>query len=268
MLNRKGRVNLTETHKQWGEPMLCTDTALLYIPKASSTSCAKLCFGLRPSQLPFGLYQLSGLPFCKKLLNYWSFQKQVKADFQKRPIILLWTEQCYYTVLIRIDKKGWERMYFHGTWLYDFVLKLLVSLYLFHDTLWSMKLWFRPLHSILIICDRWNSKASEGTSTWNLGGVSLYKYRLYILFFRDIDLGALYIAFSTTVASRLLQATCLWKCLLNSGHLILSSLKKNCYWSLWIVLLFLNLSKVIARLTGKVSCLSIVTQKLFHGLFF
>lgn len=94
--------------------MLCTDTALLYIPKASFTSCAKLCFGLRPFHLPFGLYQLLGLPFCKKLLNNWIFQKQVKANFQQRPTILLWTQQCYYTVLIRADK-GWERVYFHGT---------------------------------------------------------------------------------------------------------------------------------------------------------
>lgn len=69
--------------------MLCTDKALLYIPKASFTFCAKLCFGLRPSQLPFGLSQLLGLPFCTKLLNNGIFQKEMKANFQKRPTILL-----------------------------------------------------------------------------------------------------------------------------------------------------------------------------------
>lgn len=99
------------------------DTTLLYIPKAFFTFCAKLCFGLRPSQLPFGLYQLLGLPICKKWLNNWIFQKKVKADFQKRPTILLWTEQWYYTVLIRADKEGLGKNVF--SWhlaFYDFVL--------------------------------------------------------------------------------------------------------------------------------------------------
>lgn len=124
------KVSLTERHKQWEEPMIRTDTALLYIPKASFTFCAKLCFGLRPSQLSFGLYQLLGLSFCKKLLNNWIFQKEVKANFQERPTILLWTQ--YW---LEQTRKGWERRCFHGTWLYDFILKPLVSLDLFCDAL-------------------------------------------------------------------------------------------------------------------------------------
>lgn len=64
--------------------------------------------------MPFGLYQLLGLPFCRRLLNNWIFQKQVKANFQKSSTILLWTEQWYYTVLIRADKEGLGKKVFSG----------------------------------------------------------------------------------------------------------------------------------------------------------
>lgn len=71
--------NLTKRHEQWEEPALCTDTALLYISKASSISCAKLCFGLRPSQLLFGLYLLFGLPFLQEAAKLFNFSKESES---------------------------------------------------------------------------------------------------------------------------------------------------------------------------------------------
>lgn len=186
--------------------MICTDTALLYIPKASFTSCAKLCFGLRPSQLSFGLYQLLGLSFCKKLLNNWIFQKEVKANFQERPTILLWTQ--YW---LEQTRKGWERRCFHGTWLYDFILKPLVSLDLFCDAL---------VHET-------NSEPyvafSAAVTEVKFKGIRMYKANeIWRVFFGQIEMiypvfqgfwfMCLYIAFSSpTVASRLLQVTCSWR---------------------------------------------------------
>lgn len=170
--------------------MICTDTALLCIPKASFTFCAKLCFGLRPSQLPFGLYQLLSLSFCKELLNNWIFQKQVKANFQERPTILLWTEQWYYTVLIRADKEGLGKKVFS----------------------WHLALWFYIkttgfARSVLWCSGPWNCNsepyiASSAAVTevkfkgirrykqMKFGGFFFNKYRWYTLFSRDFDLGA------------------------------------------------------------------------------
>lgn len=130
LLNKKGRLvwlrDISSERSQWSVQTQHCFTFLKHL----FTFCAKLCFGLRPSQLSFGLYQLLGLSFCKKLLNNWIFQKEVKASFQGRPTILLWTQ--YW---LEQTRKGWERRCFHGTWLYDFILKPLVSLDLFCDAL-------------------------------------------------------------------------------------------------------------------------------------
>lgn len=114
--------SLTERHQQWEEPVLCTDTALLYICKASSISCAKLCFGLRPLQLLFGLYLLFGLPFlweAAKPIEF--FKRKWKLNFRKGPQQLLEMEQWYWMVSIGTEREGWKRRCFNGTWLDGFV---------------------------------------------------------------------------------------------------------------------------------------------------
>lgn len=162
--------------------MLCTDTALLDIPKASFTFCVKLCFGMRPSQLPFGLYQLVSLPSCKKLLNNWIFQKQV---------VLLWTEQWYYTGLIRADKEGLGKNVFSWHLAWWFCIK---TTGFTRSVLWYSGPW--NCNSEPYIASSAAETKIKFKGIWRYkqvksGGFSLYKYKLCTLFFRDFDLGSI-----------------------------------------------------------------------------